>query len=416
MLRRRLFRTLKRLKLAIVGSRGIPSSYGGFETVAELLARGLPRHGFEVYVFCERALRRKTFTAWGVRRVFFPVWNAGRLVSEVIYDIVAIAWASIARMDIIYLMGYSATPACVFPRLLGTPVLVNVDGIEWKRAKFHKGIQIVLKVMEKLTTVTATRIVVDSRSIGEYYRRKYGIPYEYLPYPGRLLPYSDEEALTKGFGLHAQTFYLIVARLEPENNIELLIDGYLRSKSQKALVVVGSLQTKYGRYLYRRYGNQIRFVGTIYNEEILGTLRHFCFACLHGHEVGGTSPTLIESMMSGNLVIAYDTTSNRETAEDGAFFFGKSVELLAELIVSVESADPTLLEGLSARASTIAIRKYGIETAIQVHARTFILSSRRHRRAISNEELGGVGPRGTKELGTKMLRTTKSRPRPEGVG
>ena len=200
--------------IAILGSRGIPATYGGFETIAQELGSGLAKRGFEVYVSCEsKGFNIKPYGAYqGLRLVYFPVINAFRSISEVfIYDFLSVLWATL-RADVIYMLGYSSAPTLIFPKLLGKPILVNVDGLESARPKFHPILRFFYRSFEKLVTKIADYVIVDSKTIGAYYRGNYGIEPIYIPNGGgctRSIKPLDSITLKK-FGIEKGAFYLVL--------------------------------------------------------------------------------------------------------------------------------------------------------------------------------------------------------------
>ena len=326
---------------AILGSHGIPAAYGGFETIAQELGTGLAKKGFGVYVSCEsKGLKIKPYSSYhGVRLVYFPVIDAFRSFSETfVYDLLSVLWAT-ARVDVIYMLGYSSILTLIFPRLLGKIVLVNVDGLEAARPKFNSFLRFFYRSFEKLSTQIANYIIVDSKTIGLYYKAKYGIEPIYIPNGGgctRIVKCLESGAL-KEYGLEKGSYYLYIARLTPDNNIDFIIDAFKKTDSRKKLVVVGPLaKNNFIKELLRNKDERIVFTGGIYDPQLQRTLRYNCFAYIHGHQMGGTSVSLVESMSCGNIILAYDTPSNREVAETSAIYFKKDVESLKEIIENLE--------------------------------------------------------------------------------
>ncbi len=328
-----------KLKIAILGSRGIPAKYGGFESITQELSIGLANRGYKVYVACESTFfKLQPYTSYkGVILVYFPIISSIRVIGEFLYDLLAVMWASF-RVDVIYMLGYGSVVSLVFPRLIGKVVVVNVDGLEWKRRKFHPFLRSFLKCFEMITVKVANYVVVDSRNIGFHYQRNYSIESVYIPNAVREIEPRSSVALVK-FNLKELEYYLVVARLEPENNIDLIIEGFKRSKSKKKLVIVGDLKkTNYISQLVQLKGknDEIIFMGGIYDKNVLTTLRYYCYAYLHGHEVGGTNPSLLEALSSGNATLAFDVPYNKEVVVNGALYF-KDHNDLAEKICKLES-------------------------------------------------------------------------------
>lgn len=337
----------KRLAIAIVGSRGIPARYGGFETIAQELGTGLAKEGFEVYVSCEsKGLKIKPYGTYkGMRLVYFPVINALRNIFEVIlYDLLSVFWATF-RVDVIYMLGYSSAPILIIPKLFRKKILVNVDGLEAARPKFSPLIRFFYRSFEKSVTKIADYIIVDSKTVGIYYRQNYGIVPIYIPNGGgctRSIKPLDPVAL-KPYGLEKGQFYLFIARLTPDNSIDFIIDSFKKTNSRKKLVVVGPLvKNSFIERLLTNKDERIVFLGGIYEPILQRTLRYNCFAYIHGHRMGGTSVSLIEAMSCSNTILALDTACTREVAETSAIYFKRDAEDLKEKIEALEKTQSSI--------------------------------------------------------------------------
>ncbi len=355
-----------KLKIAILGSRGIPAKYGGFESITQELSIGLANRGCQVYVACEsnwfKLLPYANYK--GVMLVYFPIISSIRVIGEFLYDLLAVVWASF-RVDVIYMLGYGSVVSLVFPRLLGKVVVVNVDGLEWKRRKFHPFLRFILKCFEMITVKVANYVVVDSRNIGFHYQRNYSIESVYIPNAVREIEPHSSVTLVK-FNLKELEYYLVVARLEPENNIDLIIEGFKRSKSKKKLVIVGNLiKTDYISQLVQLKGknDEIMFMGGIYDKNVLTTLRYYCYAYLHGHEVGGTSPSLLEALSCSNAIISLDVPYNREVLGNAALYFKRDPLDLEEQIHKLEN-DVDLFEMMKKNGYLIYNDKYKVQNMV----------------------------------------------------
>lgn len=331
---------MPKIRIALLGSRGLPHKFGGFEQLVHELAFYLPKDTFEIYVACEKSLKRESIHIPGVKLVYFPVSERFRIISGVIYDILSLIWSSLMDINIVYLVGYSAGPFCVIPRILGKTTIVNVDGFEWKRHSFSKFVRFLLKKLEMLTVKSANYILCDSQAIQLYYRKNYGIDSFFIPYSVPIVYSADYNLVTK-FGLDKHAYYLVVCRLEPENNIDLIIRGFKKSRSARKLVIVGNLKnTKYIRELLEMKDERVSFLGGIYDRKTIEALKFYCFAYLHGHEVGGTNPSLLEALGGSSAIIALDVPFNREVARDAAVYFKKNPEEIGERINEIEQDVP----------------------------------------------------------------------------
>lgn len=225
-------------KIAIIGTRGIPNTYGGFEKFAEILSTMLASKGYHVCVSCERPDTDHTPPSFKDVELFYfpfkpPDFFLVRIVYEFLYDAYSLFKAA-KTADIVYMLGYSAAMFFFIPKLLGKKLWVNPDGLEWKRHKFNPVIRWLLKVSEKMAVFWADEMIVDSMEIKKYMDSKYGIKAEFIPY-GALnvppIPWDDNKLSEdlKGKITLNPHYWLMVARLEPENNIHTIIKGYLKS-------------------------------------------------------------------------------------------------------------------------------------------------------------------------------------------
>ena len=343
------------MKIAIVGTRGIPNRYGGFEQFAEKVSSTLADRGHDVTVYC-----RKPYATPDdvydrrVRRVILPTvhqkhldtWSSGLLSS------VHVAFGD---NDVVLICNVANSPFAWIPRVFGKPVVLNVDGLDRRRGKWNAFAQAVLHVCEWMSTFTPTRVVTDAESIQRYYRERYGKDSTVIGY-GSDVP-SGELSLD-GFNLQPGRYVLYVSRLEPENNPELVLDAWRQVKTDWPLVIVGENRYDEG-YLERLKSSaddRVRFTGAIYGEGYWALQKHagvFIFAC----EVGGVHPALIEAMASENAVLYLESPENNETAADAAIRYAKSPDdLAAKLQVVLD--DPTERQNWARRAAERAQQLY----------------------------------------------------------
>lgn len=329
----------KKLRIAIIGSRGIPAKYGGYETIAQDLGIELVKKGLDVYVTCEsHGFRKNPYATYrGVNLVYFPIIESIRNLSDVIlYDALSVFWATF-NVDVIYMLSYTNIPLLILPKIFQKTLLVNADGIEWKRRKHNSFLRFLLKNFESFSTRIVDSVVVDSHAIGNHFKDNYGVKTLYIPYGIREILPLDSSILIK-YNLKPQEYYLIIARLEPENNIDYIINEFKKSGTKKTLVLMAPIKnTSFVRNLLKLKSDKILFVGGIYNPALQRTFRHNCFAYIHGHEVGGTNPSLIEALSCCNIILALDVPFNREVAGDAAFYFTKDSDSLSEKIRFLEN-------------------------------------------------------------------------------
>jgi glycosyltransferase involved in cell wall biosynthesis len=316
------------LKIAIAGTRGIPNKYGGFERFAEQVSSKFADHGHDVTVYCRRA-----FTAQDdvydrrVKRVIVPSIHQKHLDTWV-STFFALIHAAFARYDVILVCNVANAPLCYIPRVLGTPVVLNVDGLDRKRGKWNRMGAQVLHFCEWVSSFSPTRLVTDAKEIHDYYKQRYGAESTVIAY-GSEMPAGDYSL--NGFKLQAGRYVLYVSRLEPENNPELVLRSWRKVNTDWPLVMVGDnrYDPAYEADVRRLADGRVMFTGAVYGDGYWALQKHagvFIFAC----EVGGVHPALIESMAAQNATLYLGTRENDETAGGAAVRYSKSEEDLAE--------------------------------------------------------------------------------------
>ena len=326
-------------KLAILGTRGIPARYGGFETFAEQLATRLAARGVDVTVFCPSTLPKSNETYRGVTLRFIQFPNLGQY-SEMAWDGRCFC-AARRGYDVVYMLGLGGAYAAWLPRLLGAQVWVNTDGVEWRRTKFNVPQRTYLALAEALSVIFATRVIADSSAIANYLRDRYRrvSHVSTIAYGAEIPTRKPDQTLIQEWGLAPNSYYIVVCRLEPENHVLEIIEGFKQSNSPLPLVILGNINkpNAYVRALLACRTRRIRFIGTVYDRERLAALRFYARAYIHGHSVGGTNPSLLEAMACSNLIIAHDNPFNREVIERCGKFF-KTPADLAAIVNAVDSA------------------------------------------------------------------------------
>lgn len=331
----------KQLKIAIIGARGI-GNYGGFESVISELGPALVGRGYQIYCSCEKTEKEEKIPEYyGVKKIYFPFKPPSnytiRKVFEIFYDVYFTIKCSFF-CDIIYALGIGTSISLIIPRLFRKVSMVNVDGLEWRRSKFSPIEKILLKAMFYSCCIISNSIIIDSNSLINHIDKKYHKKAVFIPYgvnipkttiwDGKKLINSN---LLNNCNVVSNKFWLVVARLEPENNIHIIIEGFLKSKTLMPLVVIGNFTSEsYKQKIHNMISNnsnKIFFVGSIYNIDLLNMFRQNCFAYIHGHSVGGTNPSLLEAMIMKNIIVAHDNEFNREVGDNGTLYFKDSNDL-----------------------------------------------------------------------------------------
>ncbi len=351
-------------RIAIIGSRGIPVRYGGAEVFVEEISQRLIKMGFEVYVTCG-AQRFNIDKYNGVIRIHTPSIQGKTITVPTLNEILSTFHLLLRCRGIkliYYTVSYAALVAMIL-KLLRKKVVMNTDGIEWKRLVLRRPylspawkflsvlVSQYLKLMERLAVKISDVVIADSREIKTYLEERYKAKnVVFIPYGARELINSDipdkrEDEILGSLGLSSGEYYLTVGRIVTENNIHKEVEAFKLSLSNKKLAIVGNFNEKdryTGKLIELRENNpRIIFLNPIYDKEVLGILRKDCYAYIHAYEVGGTNPSLLEQMLFGKPILAYDVPFNREVLEDGGIYF-RDEEDLARCIERLENVGADL--------------------------------------------------------------------------
>ncbi len=325
------------MKIAFISTRGIPNHYGGFEQFAESVSVRLAQRGHDVTVYSPHyhPFQEKVYQGVKLKHVYSPEGWMGSSVGSFFYDYQCLKDAlKRENFDIIYDAGYtSIVPAYMRfdVRKMTRPVIMtNMDGLEYKRAKYNWWVQRFLLWEERMAVKYSHYLIADNMGIRDYFLEKYGKESWYVAY-GADIPESYHEDCLQEYGLTKDGYLLIIARMEPEYNIEMAIKGYRASEQygKRPLVIVGRLTTTFGKRLAARYGDDehVRFVNGIYDTDKLNAIRHFAFAYFHGHSVGGTNPSLLEAMATECFILSHDNVFNRVILGNHAVYFQTEEEV-----------------------------------------------------------------------------------------
>lgn len=318
------------IRIGILGTRGIPNRYGGFEQCAEYLAVGLVNKGHEVWVYNAHNHEYQE-SAWnGVHIIhkYDPEKKIGT-AGQFIYDFNCIIDARKRNFDVLLQLGYTSNSIWYWLWPGKCKNVVNMDGLEWKRSKYSKKIQRYLKHAEGWAAKNADVLVADSIGIQQYLKEQYNKPSHFIAYGSDVFN-NPEESILKKYELQPYTYNMLIARMEPENNIETIIKGHIESNTEMPLLVIGKTENQYGQYLVSEYKNDsVRFLGGIYDITVINNLRYYSHLYFHGHSVGGTNPSLLEAMGSHALIVANDNLFNRGVLDNDAFYFDDAKQLAA---------------------------------------------------------------------------------------
>ncbi len=361
---------MRGLRISIIGSRGIPARYGGFETFVEELAPRLVERGHRVTVYCRRGYtgERAPTSYRGVRLVSTPYVRI-RSLETLTHELTSVLHSFREPVDAYYFLGTRGSPWYVLVKPTRRCAVVHTDGLEWKRRKWSRFGRRYLRFAEWLAArVAADLLVTDAEAMSSYYRRTYGKDPVFIPYGARVIDAPAPGSLRR-WGLSPGGFDLVVCRLEPENNVDTIIREHRSSGTDRELVIVGDARypSAHERGLRQMEDpGRVRFLGAVY--EGVDDLYAGCRLYLHGHEVGGMNPGLLRAMGAGACVLALDTPFNREAVGTAGRFWRLEAGSLQDEIAWTSGAGR--VEELSTAARARIAERFSWDAAADRHDRT----------------------------------------------
>ncbi|HVS15218.1 MAG TPA: glycosyltransferase [Thermoanaerobaculia bacterium] len=329
-----------RRRVALLGSRGIPARYGGYETLMEELSRRLAERGWEVTVYCRSHYTPRSLRQWGeVRLAVLPTLRTKHLDTPV-HTLLSCLHAAVGRYDAALMVNAANAIFVPLLRLAAIPTALHVDGLEQERAKWGAFGRWVYRVSERLACRLPTALITDAEVIQRHFERRHGAASTMIPYGVEPTPPQGRDVL-EHLGLAPRGYVLYVSRFEPENNPHQVVDAYREVPGELPLLMVGDAPYARGFIdrLRERADPRVRFPGAIYGDGY----RQLLFAArvyVHATEVGGTHPALVEAMGYGNCVLVHDTPENREVADEaGLYFDARQPHTLAALLSRVLADD-----------------------------------------------------------------------------
>ena len=374
------------MRVAILGTRGIPATYGGFETFAEELSWRLVDKGHDVTVYCRsHHAPRHLKESRGVRLVVLPTIHQ-KYFDTVAHTFVSALHSIRERFDVVLVCNAANALFIPIVKLSGAPVALNVDGVERKRKKWNRLGKSFYGLSERVSCRVADVLVSDARAIQEYYRDAHGRRSVFIPYGASVEKTSTREALDR-FGLEPNAYWLYVSRFEPENNAHFVLEAFRQLRCyDRRLVMVGDAPyaTNYIRQLKEMAGERVLFTGYVFGQGYRELISH-AYGYIQATEVGGTHPALIESLGAGNGVLVADTPENREVAADGARLFSLSDP--AELARAVADAeeDPVAFLEVAERGRARVRERYSWESVTNAYEKLLTALARRDPAAVEQE-------------------------------
>lgn len=337
--------------LYILGTRGVPAQHGGFETFAEKLSLYLISHGWDVSVYCQEEGAGGSWESnWlGVKRIHVPVRRQGAS-GTIIFDWLCI-WDSCSRDGLFLTLGYNTACFNVLQRLKGKTNVINMDGIEWRREKWGAVAKTWFWLNERIGCWVGNHLVADHPKIKSHLSsRVRPDKITMIPYGGDNVLSADASELER-FGLEPGRFSVIIARPEPENSFLEMVRAFSAKKRNHHLLVLGNFDhsnNPYHQLVMSSAGDEVVFPGAIYDGATVRALRFFCRFYLHGHQVGGTNPSLVEALGAGCAVIAHDNHFNQWVAGSAAEYF--STEAECEVLFERLLSDDAILKRMRLNA------------------------------------------------------------------
>jgi len=330
-----------KLRIAILGTRGIPNFYGGFEHISEYVSEGLVKRGHSVSVYNSHnhPYQENNWNGVEIIHCFDPEYMVGT-AGQFVYDLNCLLDARKRRFDVVLIMGYTSSSVwgSLYPPK--STIITHMDGLEWKRTKYSKKVQAFLRYAEKLAVKYSRFYISDSPVIKSYLGEKYNIDSKYIPYGADLFSEEEREQVDRGAALK-EDYFLLMARMEPENNIETILQGFNNSNSQRKFKVLGYTGNKFGKFIADKFKNdeRIEFKGSIFDTGKVRALQNNSYLYFHGHSVGGTNPSLLEAMASEALIAAHNNPFNKSVLHTDAFYFSNSNEV-RDIVETVQRKEP----------------------------------------------------------------------------
>lgn len=337
------------MRIAMMGTRGVPARYGGFETCVEEVGRRLATAGHDVTVYCRRVAGQDAPPPdehLGMRLVHLPAARR-RSLETLSHTTLSVGHLLRPGTDAALLFNSANAPMLPALRARGIPVATHVDGLEWKRAKWGGAGRRYYRTAESLAVRWSDALIADAAGISDYYDLEFGAPTELIAYGAPILDERRPEAV-RAIGLEPHRYHLVVARFEPENHVDLIVEGYVTSAALHPLVVVGSAPyaDEYTARIQSLADGRVRLLGGVWDQDLLDQLYANALTYQHGHSVGGTNPSLLRALGAGAATDAFDVSFNREVLGEHGRFWSTPDDVAALVEDAEAQEDLTLSRGL----------------------------------------------------------------------
>ncbi len=336
------------MKVAIIGSRGYPYVYSGYETLVKELSERLVKKGVQVRVYCHKALfNERPKVVNGVELVYMPAIES-KVLSQLSHSFLSMLHCCLSDVDVILAVNPANGPFALLAKIFRKKTAINLDGLEWKRPKW-KGLGAkYFFLASRIASKWYDSLINDSDEMRKIYLDLFNKDSVVIAY-GANVRHSQNSELINAWDLEKEGYYLIVGRLIPDNNADIIVEGFLRSHSKRKLVIVGDVPYKdeYATRIKRmaQLDERLVFTGYVTDPNALAELYHHAYGYFHGHEYGGTNPTMIKALAYGSAIIALDTVFNREMLQEGAYgvLFPKNSEKITDLLNEIDEDKKRML-------------------------------------------------------------------------
>ena len=350
----------KKINISIIGTRGYPYVYSGYETFVKQLSEWLILKDCNVTVYCHKGLfDKRPKEKNGIKLVYIPTIET-KVLSQPIHSFLSIVHACFSRPNVILVVNSANGPFGLITKIFRIPTAINVDGLEWLRPKWKGFGSVYFKWASKMATLFYDQIINDSEEMKKVYLNLFRIDSEVIAY-GANIRKSESPELIKKWNLKQRDYYLVIGRLIPDNNAYLIIKGFLNSKSKRKLVIVGDVPylDSYASNIKKINDKRLIFTGYVNDQEILAELYHNCYVYIHGHEFGGTNPTMIKALAYGCSILALNTVFNKEMLQQDKYglFFTKEISSVTNMINYCEKENK-LMDKLRLNSQKGIIKKY----------------------------------------------------------
>ncbi|MDT4928020.1 MAG: hypothetical protein QOF92_887 [Pseudonocardiales bacterium] len=373
------------MRIALIGTRGVPARYGGFETCVEQVGLRLVKAGHEVVVYCRRGAgdddEPELAEFEGMELVHLPALRKKSL-ETLSHTALSVRHLMRHPVDAVIVFNSANAPFLPLIRARGIPVATHVDGLEWKRSKWQGAGRRYYRMAESLAVRWSDALIADAQGIADYYDWEFGADTELIAYGAPIVSSGVSDKLNEA-GVTRRGYHLVVARFEPENHVDVIVDGYRRSNARLPLVVVGSAPyaDAHTAHIRSLADERVRFLGGVWDQDLLDQLYANSVTYLHGHSVGGTNPSLLRAVGAGAATIAYDVNFNREVLVDSGRYFGSADDVAREIEFAEAAPEATRARGRNAR--TLARRYDWDDVAARYEALCVTLASQSGRIARS---------------------------------